>query len=226
MTDVEYLSIADFAEKAGVSKQAIYKQISNDNSQITPYILKDGKKTVIKISALNELYGVEIDFSNNSTQKSSLLNPDFNPTVEEKSTQVNPESQPFNPVSTPEFQPISTDYIEFLKTQVSELKAEKAEIEHRLNSIIQEKDSIIKEQSAQLAELAQQVAQIADKALITTSQQQYLTAMDKSKDEPSQIDTVPVEPQSKSDFWHKAPDRTEEVSAHKRNILKRLFGID
>lgn len=192
MTEVDYLSIADFAEKAGVSKQAIYKQINNNNSQIAPYILKNGKKTVIKISALKELYGVESDFSSSSTQNSSPLNPIFNATVNEKSTEINP---------------FSTDYIEFLKSQLAELKAEKTEMEQRLNATIQEKDSIIKEQSARLAELAQQITQIADKALIATSQQQYLTAMDKSKDEPSQIDTVPIEPQCKSGFWYRLFNR-------------------
>lgn len=210
MIEVEYLSIAEFAERAGVSKQAIYKQLNNENSQIAPYVLRDGKRTLIKVSALSELYRVETDFSTNSTQNSTELNPDFNPAVEEKSTQVNHKSQPFNPVSTPEFQPLSTDYIEFLKTQVSELKAEKAEIEQRLNATIQEKDSIIKEQSVQLAELAQQVAQIANKALITTSQQQYLTAAEKiDKSEASTIEAIPVDEQS--------------LEKPKKSFLKKLF---
>ena len=59
---------------------------------------------------------------------------------------------------------------------MADLKAEKEAVEMRLSATIAEKDSIIKDQSAQLARLAQQVAQIADKALITTAQQQYLTA--------------------------------------------------
>ena len=48
MVDVGYISIAEFAEKAGVSKQAIYKQVNNENSQLAPYILREGKKTLYK----------------------------------------------------------------------------------------------------------------------------------------------------------------------------------
>lgn len=202
MIEVEYLSIAEFAEKVGVSKQAIYKQVNNENSQIAPYVLREGKRTLIKVSALSELYGVEADYSTFTTQQEGGE-------VEEttqQTTRSNPENQPNNPLSTPDFQPISTDYIEFLKAQVSELKAERAEIEHRLNATIQEKDSIIKEQSARLAELAQQVAEIANKALITTSQQQYLTAAEKiDKSEASTAEAIPVDEQSldkpKKSFW-------------------------
>lgn len=204
MSELEYLSIAEFAEKVGVSKQAIYKQVNNENSQIAPYILREGKRMLIKVSALRELYGVEADYSTFTTPKEGGE-------VEEatqQTTQSNPRNQPNNPISTHEFQPVSTDYIEFLKAQLSELKAEKAEVEHRLNATIQEKDSIIKEQSARLAELAQQVAEIANKALITTSQQQYLTAAEKiDKSEASTEEAIPVEEDSlnkpKKSFWER-----------------------
>lgn len=218
MVEVEYLSIAEFAEKAGVSKQAIYKQVNNENSQISPYVLREGKKTLIKASALSELYKVD-------TEKTTLTTPtEGNQTtfttqteggeVEEttpQSTQDNQEEQPSNPISTQENQPISTDYIAFLKEQVAELKAEKAAVEQRLNATIQEKDSIIKEQTAQLAQLAQQVAEIANKALITTSQQQYLTAAERvEKQEPPQPEEMVITP-------------VEPVAA-KKGFLAKLFG--
>ena len=124
----------------------------------------------------------------------------------EEATPPDVENQPFNPEPTPKNQPVSTDYIEYLKGQVAELKAEKARTEERLNATIQEKDRIINSQSAQLAELAKQVAQIADRALIATSQQQVLTAMEKGE----RADTgtaeeqiVPIEPavKPKKSFW-------------------------
>lgn len=183
MVEVEYLSIAEFAEKAGVSKQAIYKQVNNENSQIAPYLLRDGKRTLIKVSALRELYKVDTENLTFTTPTEDADQPEATPIgkpkVEEQPPQTTadtPIDQPIKPNSTPKNQPISTDYIEFLKAQVAELKAEKDAVEKRLSATIAEKDSIIKDQSAQLAQLAQQVAQIADKALITTAQQQYLTA--------------------------------------------------
>ena len=218
MVEVEYLSIAEFAEKAGVSKQAIYKQVGNENSQIAPYLLRDGKRTLIKVSALRELYKVDTENLTFTTPTEDAGQPEATPKGESKveettpqTTADNPTQQPDNPFSTIENQPISTDYIEFLKAQVAELKAEKEAVEKRLNATITEKDNIIKDQSAQLAQLAQQVAQIADKALIATSQQQYLTAMEKGdRADTGTIEAIPVEEQT--------PEKP------KKGFLRRFFG--
>ena len=207
--NVEYLSIAEFAEQAGVSKQAIYKQVNNGNSQIAPYILHDGKKTLIKSSALVELYGVD---AKKTTSTTHIDNKDATFTTQtagvevddttQGTTQDNQKGQQDNPVATADNQPISTDYIAFLKAQIAELKADKAEVEQRLSATIAEKDSIIKDQTAQLSQLARQVADIANKALITTSQQQYLTAMEKND---------------------KAETIEEPAQKEKRSFWKRLF---
>ena len=217
MGDVEYLSIAEFAEKAGISKQAIYKQVHKENSQIAPYVLRDGKRNLIRASALSELYGVDTTNLTFTTTMDGIGTENSTPIEKievEKSTQQttkdNHVEQPIQPNSTPENQPISTDYIGFLKTQIAELKAEKAEMESRLNSTIQEKDAIIKDQTAQLAQLAQQVAQIADKAIIATSQQQYLTAMEKGK----RTDATPIEVR---------PMNPKNVEQSKRGFFRRFF---
>lgn len=52
--DQEYISIADFAERAGVSKQAVYQRL---NKSLKAYVkVIDGKKS-INIRALEDLYG-------------------------------------------------------------------------------------------------------------------------------------------------------------------------
>ena len=218
MVEVEYLSIAEFAEKAGVSKQAIYKQVGNENSQIAPYLLRDGKRTLIKVSALRELYKVDTENLTFTTPTEDAGQPEATPKGESKveettpqTTADNPTQQPDNPFSTIENQPISTDYIEFLKAQVAELKAEKEAVEKRLNATITEKDNIIKDQSAQLAQLAQQVAQIADKALITTAQQQYLTAK-------AGGDAVEIPPAGDAPIEEQTPEKK------KKGFWGRLFG--
>lgn len=218
MVEVEYLSIAEFAEKAGVSKQAIYKQVGNENSQIAPYLLRDGKRTLIKVSALRELYKVDTENLTFTTPTEDAGQPEATPKGESKverttpqTTIDNPAEQPDNPFSTIENQPISTDYIEFLKAQVAELKAEKEAVEKRLNATITEKDNIIKDQSAQLAQLAQQVAQIADKALITTAQQQYLTAK-------AGGDAVEIPPAGDAPIEEQTPEKK------KKGFWGRLFG--
>jgi transcriptional regulator with XRE-family HTH domain len=58
MVNKELLSIQEFAEAAGVSKQAIYKRLNN---QLKPFIqLVDGKK-MLSNKALSEVYGVEVE---------------------------------------------------------------------------------------------------------------------------------------------------------------------
>ena len=212
--NVVYLTIAEFAEYAKVSKQAIYKQVSNENSQIAPYLLREGKRTLIKATALNELYGVDttlLTFTTPAEVEESEIQPEPAGAEVEEATPPDVENQPFNPEPTPKNQPVSTDYIEYLKGQVAELKAEKARTEERLNATIQEKDRIINSQSAQLAELAKQVAQIADRALIATSQQQVLTAMEKgerAETETAGEQIVPIEP----------------AETQRKSFWKRLFG--
>lgn len=220
MVNVEYLSIAEFAERAGVSKQAIYKQIGNENSQIAPYILREGKRTLIKVSALRELYKVDIEETTFTTPTEGIEQPKSTQTevveVETPTPKTNPDQpqkQPLQPEPTQESQPISTDYIEFLKAQLAEVKADRANTEQRLMATIQEKDAIIKEQSAQLAQLAKQVAQIADKALIATSQQQYLTAMEKTE---KQVEPIQAEEQP--------PAEPIEEDKPKKSFFQRLFG--
>lgn len=52
--DKEYISIAEFAERAGVSKQAVYQRL---NKSLKAYVKDvDGKKS-IDIRALEDLYG-------------------------------------------------------------------------------------------------------------------------------------------------------------------------
>lgn len=174
----KYLTIAEFATLVGVSKQAIYKQANNPNSQIAPFIIREGRKLLIQEAALQTVYRVEQPIQPYSTFDNLKCQPD--------STQFNPECQPD-----------STDYIEFLKQQIAELKTEKA----NLNIIIQEKDNTIKEQSIQISNLAQQITEIANKALITTSQQQYLAAAEKQ--ESILIADTTKEPKEKKGFLNR-----------------------
>ena len=112
MTNIKYLSITEFAEKAGVSKQAIYKQISNAKSQLAPYVYRDGKQPLIEITALSKLYGVEIE---NSTFQPTInpfqplkmkIQPLSQPEIKRKFNQSTPiQPEIFNP-----FQPITSTF--------------------------------------------------------------------------------------------------------------------
>ena len=159
-----YLSISEFARLAMVSKQAIYKQISNEHSQLAPFVCQQGKRTLIKAEALKALYKVDLENSTFSTCEGLKIQPD----------------------STGKIQPDTEDYIAFLKAEIADLK----EQENRHAEALAEKDRIIQEQAKQLADLCQQVADIAQKALTTTAQQQYLMAYDRKAGEQKPIEAA------------------------------------
>lgn len=161
-----------------VSKQAIYKQIRNEHSQLAPFVCQQGKRTLIKAEALKALYKVDLENSTLSTQNSTLSTKD--------STFSTCEWLKIQPDSTDKIQPDTEDYIAFLKAEIADLK----EQENRHAEALAEKDRIIQEQAKQLADLCQQVADIAQKALTTTAQQQYLMAYDRKAGEQKPIEAA------------------------------------
>lgn len=173
-----YLSISEFARLAMVSKQAIYKQIRNEHSQLAPFVCQQGKRTLIKAEALKALYKVDLENSTLSTKDSTFSTCEW--------LKIQPDStdkiQPFQP----KIQPDTEDYIAFLKAEIADLK----EKENRHAEALAEKDRIIQEQAKQLADLCQQVADIAQKALTTTAQQQYLMAYDRKAGEQKPIEAA------------------------------------
>lgn len=54
----EYLTIKEFAEKADVSQQAIYKQVER---KLNNYIKLVDNQKMIDIRALQEVYGIEVE---------------------------------------------------------------------------------------------------------------------------------------------------------------------
>lgn len=189
-----YLTISEFASLAGVSKQAVYKQASNKNSQLSPFVCQQGKRTLIKAEALKALYEVDLENSTlstrNSTPESGVgLNNQPISTVSGLNNQpeATEEKQPIQP----ENQPGAEDYIAFLKAEIVELKDRQQEQENRHAEALAEKDRIIQEQAKQLADLCQQVADIAQKAITTTAQQQYLMAYDRKAGEQKPIEEAP-----------------------------------
>ena len=179
-----YLTISEFASLAGVSKQAVYKQASNKNSQLSPFVCQQGKRTLIKAEALKALY--EVDLENSTPENGAGLNNQPISTASGLNNQpeATEEKQPIQP----ENQPGTEDYIAFLKAEIVELKDRQQEQENRHAEALAEKDRIIQEQAKQLADLCQQVADIAQKAITTTAQQQYLMAYDRKAGEQKPIE--------------------------------------
>ena len=141
-------TVKEFAELAKVTPQAIYKQIGNPESLIQQFVVKRGGKTYIQGSALQALYGVEQPVVK---PKENVEQPGSTTDWDEFNNQFNNVVQYGNNNPTGYMQ----DYIESLNTQIDYLKRQ-----------IEEKDAHITE-----------LTLLASKALNTTSQQQYLTAV-------------------------------------------------
>lgn len=57
----EKISITEFAKRANVSRQAVYKRLTNIDDNLIKYVnTVDGKK-MLDIQALKDVYGIEVD---------------------------------------------------------------------------------------------------------------------------------------------------------------------
>lgn len=77
MVEKDLLNIKEFAEKAGISIQAVYKQL---NTRLKDYVVIVDNKKMLKKSALSEIYGknqqeekVETDSTENSTELNQVV---------------------------------------------------------------------------------------------------------------------------------------------------------
>lgn len=57
----EKISIAEFAKRANVSRQSVYKRLSQVDDKLTEYVNLVDNKKVIDIQALEDVYGIEVD---------------------------------------------------------------------------------------------------------------------------------------------------------------------
>lgn len=179
MNEQNILSVSAFSAKAGVSRQALYKQTQNPNSQIYPFVIKQGKRVFVRIEALKEVYNID---NPETTQETTF------------STSNKPEKTTLTTQETTENQPLTTLLIQQLKEQIAELEADKADLKEQ----VQEKDRIIQDQAEKIFSLTERVAEIAEKAITTTQQQQILTATEKRL-----TDGTHTQEQGKRKWWQR-----------------------
>ena len=103
------LTVQQFAALIGKSPQSIYKRLNKvDNlvdNPIQPYVVVvDGQK-MLKIQAISELYGIEVE---------QPIQPGCQPESEKLSTPCNPVEQPIQPPADEK----SSDEIAFLREQI------------------------------------------------------------------------------------------------------------
>lgn len=194
MEEVKYIPVKEFAERAGIARQNIYKAYNNPNSKIYPYVQVKPKGIFISTQALTDLY----DIPDNDEQ----------PTIDELEQQElvadrekDSQKQEKQPTIDTFGYNVYNDFINHLQHEINQEQTKynqlTAQID-RLNSIIQEKDRIIAEQSRQITAMVE----LSNKALTATTNQQTLSAMDKQP----------------------MLDSQDNVAQPRKGIIKRLFG--
>lgn len=169
MQKAEFLSVAEFAERAKVSQQSVYKRLNTPGNKLLKYVVESDGRRMIKVDAIAEVYGVTVSQSDDKPCEE---------TANAKATETQPEQQRVEPQI--ENQVDSTqEYIEYLKTTVEDLKRNLEKDAKTFSEALDKKDEIIKQQSEQLSALTNRVATIAEQALLATQQQQALSAADK-----------------------------------------------
>ena len=174
----EYLSVKDFAERAGVSQQSLYKRLNKLNNQLNNYIKLVDNQKMIDIRALQEVYGVEVE---------QPIQP-----------QIQPVEQPIQPPLQAEIEE-KNDLIEFLKDQ---LRAKDEQIESMRNDSDTSSDEALNEAVLKQLDILNEQLKAKDKQIENLTklldQEQQLNAMNQQKilaletklEEP----TEPVEP--------------------------------
>ena len=107
------LTVQQFAALVGKSPQSIYKRLNKvdnpvDNqvvNPIQPYVVVVGGQKMLKIQAISELYGIEVE---------QPIQPGCQPESEKLSTPFNPVEQPIQPPADEK----SSDEVAFLREQI------------------------------------------------------------------------------------------------------------
>lgn len=156
-----YYTVPEFAELAGVSKQAVYQRIRRD---LKGYTIKEAGVTKISEAAL-ELVGSKVDQEETSKFKFEL----------------DCESSEVDQVISKVDQAESSGLQKYLEQDVERLHAEI----NRLNGIIAEKDAQISEFARRFADIAEKEQDVSSRALATAGQAQMLHAI---SEQPDKID--------------------------------------
>lgn len=192
------LTVAEYAEKHSITKQAVYKKLKRLNIAEEE---KNGKKIIFIIEEEQEQ---EQKCGNGGIQPDSTrFKPQINPDLTQNQPILNPVSTPIQPEINPDIQPDSTQeedkvnssIIEILKEQL----AEKDRQIERLQEAAKEKDQQLKEQFDRLTSLllrSQELEALTHKLLGQGEEQE-----EEGKTEVIQDKATEQEQPKKQSFW-------------------------
>lgn len=171
--ETEYLSIKDFAKRAGVSQQAIYKQVER---KLNNYVKMVENQKMIDIRALQEVYGVEVE---------QPIQP-----------KIEPVEQPIQPILQATIESLSkelerkSEELQAKDKQYADLKA----TNDKLINQMEEKDKQHHDEIVNLQKLLDQEQQL------NAMNQQKILALETKLEEPNETDPKESDETQKG-FW-------------------------
>lgn len=160
----EYLTVTEFAERAGVSKQAVYSRIKSGS--IDEYISEEGGKKRISTTALPFFAPRQDSGKVDNQEQTTLL---------DKLTEVDSQVDSQNQSNSDKLIAELTEQVKALSQQVETLIRQN------------------KEKDAKLFEYADKFAELAEKAINTTGQAQLLHAHAVTEEEVETVISEPVQ---------------------------------
>lgn len=202
--DKGYFTVKEFAEKANISQQAVYKQI---NGRLKPYIHNVKGQKVIEAAAFKKFYSTEVQQPNNPDSTPEIQ--DFKPEDEQlNSTQIQPDN---NNQKQQELE----QQIKELQGQLKQIIENEQEEKQFLRDQIKQKDKQIESLTDNL-KIAQQLA-AADKkkVLELEAKQEEIRKAEVAVSEDSAADPA-------ADAAPKE-DTKEQEQPKRKGIFARLF---
>ncbi len=161
-----YLTIAEFAKSAGISKQAVYYQL---DSRLESYLIQVENKRMIEKSALERFYSSQLE-QLDSSQNSSFSQVD---------SSQNQDKTPAEKID------LTKEMFDFLKQ----------EIENRDKQIEKLQDNVI-DLTKQITNLSNQISEIAQKTVYVTAADKTAQIIDKQEKRDNIVNTAAAESQN------------------------------
>ena len=195
--EVEYYTAQEFADLAGVSKQAVYQRVKKD---LVAYTVKRDGITLISAEAL-PLVGVkgkvdqpeQVKFAEEKTEVEQAVIQEDGKLIQEVDKEVKKKSE----VEQAE-QPYASGDSKLLEYLIKENARLIQELEKK-DSLIAEKDAAIADFASRFASIAEKEQDISSHALATAGQAQMLHAMSEADGIEAPAEEVP----KKRHWWQK-----------------------
>lgn len=198
----ELLEIKEFAEKAGISRQSVYKAYNNPNSRLYPYVVSTPKGPRIKAQALVDIYDIPEHLQETITD--NVSHPKTTQETTQTATCQFTVESPKQPQSTPQDNQAGA-ILEVLTAQLQEKDKQIERLQLEAQALQQagaEKDKLIREQMKLLSQ-AQELIRNNQVLLAqgTTVSQTTATASEAVEDNPPIEQDNVVQKKEKKSFF-------------------------